>query len=143
MAQYAQLDDGHTVVVKAPIEIDPAIYSVWVANGNPKASAYLPITDVAKPSFNAATQQVVQNGWTISPTDVQASWSVQALDAATQASIAGQTDFQTVLAGNVVTALTAADNNWATLTALQKDNVAHLLVKVIKALLRSKFGVNT
>ena len=48
---------------------------------NVKDGRYRPVVITAKPAFNAATQKVIQNGWTINPTNVNPVWQIVALSA--------------------------------------------------------------
>lgn len=141
MAQYAYLNADHTVV-QSLTEIDPAVYQTWINNSNPKALFYLPINMIAQPSFNAATQRVVQNGWTIGTSDVQPIWVVESLPTAQQNAIAAQTELNAVLAGNIVTAC----NNYLAIqtpTQAQKDAALRQLVQFVKAFVKRTYGVTS
>jgi hypothetical protein len=135
---YALLSADQTQVVGFN-NIDPTVYPNLAAS---KQGAYRIVNMIAQPGFNPATQQVVQNGWTITANDVQPVWVVQALTAAQLTALTAQTNYQAALALNIVAASTNAINNWATLSAAAKDTILLDLVKVVRGLLQVQFGVN-
>ena len=140
MSQYALLSSDKTTVLNIA-EIDPTVYATWVSNSNPKASSYLPVNMIAKPSFDAATQFVTQTGWTITGVDVQPIWSVQTLNAAGQFSVAATTEWNNLLAGNVV----GACNTFLAIptpSAAQNAQAIQLLVKFVRAYAKSQIGIS-
>jgi hypothetical protein len=138
--QYALLDPSLTTVLQAPVTIESTVYAAWVSSGNPKGTQYRIINMIAQPTFDPTTQQVVQNGWTITAIDVQPVWVVATLPAAAQQAIAATNIWNQTLTLNIVTAATNAINNWGNLTAAQKDTVLLAVVKVIRALLMHQYG---
>lgn len=137
MSTYAQLDPTSTAVVAIRTDIDPSLYATWAAAGNPKATRLRVVNMTAQPVFDPATQTVAQIGWTISSTDVQPVWAVQALSAGAQAALVNSSNRMTLI-NNAVAALSNADTNWATLPAAQKDTVLRHLVKVTAILLNQQ-----
>jgi hypothetical protein len=139
---YALLSgDLSTVIDPGPIAIDSTIVAAWVAAGNPKGARFRLINMIAQPAFDATTQVCTQNGWTITTVDVQPVWQVVALSTTDQNAIAGQTEFQNLVAGNLVAYLHNSINNWATLTAAQKDTLLLRLTRAMVAIVRAQFGV--
>lgn len=137
MPTYALLDPTLTSVLGVRNDIDPTLYAAWVASGNPKATRLRVVNMIAQPAFDPATQSIAQTGWTISPSDVQPIWAIQVLSAAQQALVVNQSNRLTLI-NNALTALSSADANWATLTALQKDTVLRHLLKVTVILLNQQ-----
>ena len=140
MAQYAQLNESRTSVIKIA-DIDPAMVATWTSQGNPKLSSYRPVNMIAQPAFNAATQSVIQNGWTISADDVQPIWLIQTLSSDEQAAVSNQTQWHTLLAGNVIS---QCDTFLAIPTPNAAQNAAaiQLIVKFIRAFAKSQLGIN-
>jgi hypothetical protein len=136
MASYARLSSDQTQVVGFA-DIDPAQYAAWVSNGNPKANSYRAVNLTAQPTFDPATQTVQQNGWLITATDVQPNWQVVTLSAADQ-TVYQNTQNRLNLINTALNNLQNADNNWATLTAAQKDQVLRYLVKIDVILLNQQ-----
>jgi hypothetical protein len=139
--QYALLDPTLQNVVEIDT-IDTAIYAAWQAAANPKATQFLPVNMIAQPGFNPATQQVIQNGWTITAVDVQPVWVVQALTTAQLTANTAQANWQAAVALNLVTGITTALNNWGTLTPAQKDVLLQDVLKVLRGMLQITYGIN-
>jgi len=108
--------------------------SALQAAGNPKFTFLRVVNMTAQPAFDPTTQSVVQNGWTVTASDVEPVWQVQTLPTIQQ-------QWNNVVGLNLVQACTNAITNWGSLTAAQKDTVLLNLVKFARALLL-KFGVN-
>jgi hypothetical protein len=138
LANYAILDPTQTQIV-AFETMDTASFAAFPAV---KAQFYRIVNMTVQPTFDPNTQAVIQNGWTITPVDVEPVWQIVALTAAQQQAVANQTDWNNTIALNLVAACTNAINNWATLTATQKDTILLDLVKLSRAELRFQFGVN-
>ena len=133
LQQYATL----TPDLSAVQSIDTwntAVVSALQTAGNPKFSFLRVVNMIPQPAFDPTTQSVVQNGWTVTASDVEPVWQVISLSTAQQ-------QWNNVVALNLVQACTNAINNWGSLTPPQKDTVLLDLVKFAQALLL-KFGVN-
>ena len=139
MAQYAQLNEAHTAVIKIT-DIDPSVVTQWISSSNPKLASYRPVNMISQPGFDPATQSVTQNGWTITANDVQPIWVINTLDAATQSSIAAQAAWNTLLSTNVIS---QCDNFLAIGTPTNAQNAAaiQLIVKFIRAFAKSQLGI--
>jgi hypothetical protein len=138
LANYAILDPTQTQIV-AFETMDTASFAAFPAV---KSQFYRIVNMTAQPAFDPNTQAVQQNGWTITASDVEPVWQIVTLTAAQQQVIAAQNEYANMTAGNVVTFLHNAINNWSTLTAGQKDTVLQTLAKAVAAILRAQFGVN-
>ena len=139
--QYALLDPTLSTVVQAPVSIDSSTVVTWVSQGNPKGTLYRIVNMIAQPAFDPATQQVVQNGWTITATDVEPVWQVGQLSSDQVTSIANSTNWNNVLAQNII----AACDTYIAIpspTAAQTQAAVLKIVKVIKALLQHVYNVN-
>jgi hypothetical protein len=79
LQQYALLDPSLTTVLQAPVTIDGNQIAAWQTAGNPMGTQYRVINMTAQPSFDPTTQGVVQNGWTVTASDVEPVWVVQTL----------------------------------------------------------------
>lgn len=101
------------------VDIDPAVYSKWQADRNPKAARFAPLP--AKPAYNPATQKppVFQNGaWAVP------SKSAEELAAEADAAAATEETRQIRL---IVAALKAGTGTAAERLARLERAVAHLI----------------
>jgi hypothetical protein len=57
MSIHAQIIDGK---VARTVDLDPAIRAGWVAAGNPKADAFLPVAETSPPAYDEATEALVE-----------------------------------------------------------------------------------
>jgi hypothetical protein len=153
MATYAQINPNTNQLVTDAngnpvfLDIDPAFIAAAKAAGNPKGSAYLPVNMTAQPTTDPSTgqpidpskQAVVQNGWTVNTTneDVEPVWQVVALTADQQTAYQ---QAQYAKAQLVTSDLQTAVNNWATLTAAQKDAVLKRVTQIAIAVIRRLGG---
>jgi hypothetical protein len=133
LQQYALLDPTLTVILGFET-FDTSVMAGWVAAGNPKAQYYLPVnTAVTLPVYNASTQTVQQNGWTITPgVSVTPVWVVVAL---TQ----GQIDWASIISADLVTAFNTYIAQ-AVPNQAQQTAVILQLVKAVKAILE-QYGI--
>lgn len=60
------------------IDLDPALHAAWVAAGNPKANAYLPLIETPQPAYDPATQALVRT-YDVGLTSVTLIWSIRPL----------------------------------------------------------------
>jgi len=139
---YAQLSADLSTVLIAPISIDSVLVASWQTAGNPKGTLYRVINMIAQPTFDPNTQAIIQNGWTITANDVEPVWQIITLTAAQQQVVSNATQWNNTVAINLVAACTNAINNWATLTAAQKDTVLLDLVKFVRAELQYQYAIN-
>jgi DNA topoisomerase IA len=90
--------------------IQPGIYAILSADlqsvqeirtiteaVNAKVEHTRPVVMTAQPAFDAATQKVIQNGWTISANDVTPIWQIVALSQAELDEIASRTQAQQII----------------------------------------------
>lgn len=76
MSEYAKVVGG---VVVETVDLDPAVRAGWVAAGNPKASIYLPAFTNPQPSYDPATQALVEV-WLVTPNvEARRTWSIRPL----------------------------------------------------------------
>ena len=82
-------------------------------------------------------QYVTQNGWTVTPSDVEPVWVVDTISQAQQS-------WNSAVALNMVTLGTNAINNWSAGPpySAAKDTVLLDLLKVVVAMLQAKFDVS-
>jgi hypothetical protein len=138
LSLYALLDSTQTSVIGFN-NIDPTVFSKLATV---KSQFYRLVNITAQPVINPLTQGVSQNGWTVSSVDVQPVWVTSALSQSQIDAATAQTNYNTVMALNIVAQCTNAIANWALFTPAQKDTVLLRLVQVIKALLQIQFGIN-
>src|SRR5260221_237079 len=136
LAQYAILDTTKTQVIGFDT-IDSTIFATLPLT---KTQFYRICNMIAQPVINPATQAVVQNGWTITASDVQPVWLTITLTASQQQSVAAATNWNSTLALNLVTAFNAYIAT-AVPTAAQQTAVIVQLVKCVNALLQAQYGV--
>src|SRR5260221_5898041 len=103
LTQYAILDTTKTQVIGFDT-IDSTIFATLPLT---KTQFYRICNMIAQPAINPATQAVVQNGWTITASDVQPVWLTVTQSAAQQQAISAQTNWNNTLALNLVAAFNA------------------------------------
>ena len=136
---YAILDPTLTTIVGWEMA-DPAVMATLPVV---KTQFYRPVnTSTTQPTFNPATQAVVQNGWTITPTDLEPVWQVVALTPAQITTNAAQAAWQTQLSSGLVTAFTTYAAT-AVPSPAATNAVILQLVKCVSAFLQSQYGVTS
>lgn len=134
LQNYASVDENNQNVLEYPVVIESSIVSAWGQSNNPKAKRYLPYIDLGKPSFDPATQEVIQNGWTINPgVSVNPVWQVVPLTTPQLNSISAQNDFTALQTSNFISAC----NSYIALpspTNAQTQQAVLVLVKFAKAI---------
>jgi len=91
----------------------------------------LPVVITAQPAFNAATQKVVQNGWTVNVTDITPIWQIVAL---TQAELDENTE-RSQIATILATAQAMLDGTGT--TAQRQTRVEQALGRLLKRLAKN------
>ena len=75
MSLFARIR-GETVM--EIIDLDPALHASWVASGNPKANAYLPLIETPQPAYDPLTQALVE-AFDVGLANVVRIWSIRPL----------------------------------------------------------------
>jgi hypothetical protein len=75
MSLFARIR-GETVM--EIIDLDPALHASWVASGNPKANAYLPLIETPQPAYDPLTQALVE-AFDVGLANVVRLWSIRPL----------------------------------------------------------------
>lgn len=75
MTLHARL---HAEKVREVIDLDPDLHASWVASGNPKANAFLPLIETPKPSYNPNTH-ALEESFDVGLTNVVRLWSIRPL----------------------------------------------------------------
>ena len=138
LQQYATLDQTQAFIISIDTW-DTTVVAALQAASNPKYTFLRIVNMITQPEFNPATQCVVQNGWTISPSDIEPVWVVQALTAGQIATNNAIAAWNAQLSANLVTAF----QNYIAIavpTQAQTTAVVLQLVKCIQALLEAKYG---
>ena len=138
LQQYATLDQTQAFIISIDTW-DTTVVAALQAASNPKYTFLRIVNMTTQPGFNPATQCVVQNGWTISPSDIEPVWVVQALTAGQIATNNAIAAWNAQLSANLVTAF----QNYIAIavpTQAQTTAVVLQLVKCIQALLEAKYG---
>jgi hypothetical protein len=138
MNTYALLSED-LLTIRGFDEKDPAVFATLASV---KSGRYriVNMATPAQPAFDPATQQVIQNGWTIGSTDVEPVWQIVTLSAAQQQAISAQGEWNNTIALNIVT---ACQNyiNLSSPTQAQTNAAVLQLVKLVKSLMKNKFGI--
>ena len=76
MSLHAQIIDGQ---VTRTLDLDPAIRASWLAVGNPKADAFLPVVETTPPAYDDKTEALVEVWSIVAGVEAIRTWAIRQL----------------------------------------------------------------